>query len=1263
MNPMRPTLRLTLTALIAVLTLSPALAQPGRAGPRPAVAAAERPALPQEWVDQLQWRSIGPANMSGRITALAVYELDPSTYWAASASGGLLKTTNNGVTFEHQFDREKVVSIGDVAVAQTDPSIVWVGTGEANPRNSASWGNGVYKSTDGGTSWQHKGLDDSFQIGRVVIHPENPDIVYVGALGRLWGPNEERGLYKTTDGGETWNRILYIDEQTGVVDVNLHPEDPDTLLVATYQRKRDGFDGNDPEVKWGPGSGIHKSVDGGETWTRITQGLPTVDLGRIDIEYYRGDPSIVYALVESSRIGEEPENAPYAGVQGEDAQVGARLTEVVEDSPAAKAGLKVGDIVVQLAGEPVISYDDLIGKIRAHLAGDTVGMQFVRDRRIHSADLAFTQRPGAREDDDPGEGQPARPAGQDGGADAAERSIPAPFRTRLGGQVPNVHRQQGPGGHEFGGVYKSVDGGESWTRINSLNPRPMYFSQIRVDPGDDSHIFVLGVSLHYSSDGGETFNDDAHRGGNGATHVDHHDMWINSRDGRHVLLGNDGGLYVTYDRAAHWDHLNSFAIGQFYHVAVGPARNYRVFGGLQDNGSWGGPSRGDAGGPINEDWFRVGGGDGFICAVDPEDPDEIYYESQNGGMGRWNLRTGDRGFLRVGAPRGMSYRFNWRTPFLLSEHNSRIWYSAGNYVFRSLRKGADIQRISPEITRTDKGSATALAESPRDAGVLYVGTDDGALWMTRSGGHEWTDLFAIGLEPTGSPETPPPSEIAEAPEAPPVSEGAEAPVQPEREATQPAPESEAESQPESQPEAEAGEQQAETVADPVTGRWTLEMRGGRGGEGGGGGAQGDQSRGPGGGGAGGGFTITLDLELAGGGVVTGGVESRMGDADLSEGSFDAEAGAIRLVYEAREMRIELSGTLAADEITGTLAVGDMMSREFTARREQIEQAQQPEGEGEDRPRRRGEGDEPEPGPGQPIGELIPGPRWVSCLEASRFETGRVYMTLDGHRSDDDATYVFASEDYGRNWLSLTGNLPADCGAARVIREDITSPDILYLGTEFGAWLSIDRGQTWQSLNTNLPTVAVHEIAQHKTSGEIIAATHGRSIWILDVAPVRQLNAEAMVARAHLFEPAHAIYWRAGPGRGGTLRRFEGANAAIQAELFYRLAENVEDMKLEVRDHTGRTIRELEASGEAGLRRVTWDLRGERRGRRFAPRVDPGSYLVVLTAGNQTLAQTLRVSGDPSHPSEVLWGEEYERRLEAAEMGEEDEEGGEIDIIW
>ena len=763
----------------AVGQTEPASAPNARSRPENASAANQSAplALSEDWIKALNWRCIGPANTGGRITAIAVNESDPCMWWVASASGGLLKTVNDGFSFEHQFDRETSVSIGDVAVAPTDPKIVWVGTGEANPRNSVSWGDGVYKSTDGGKSWKNMGLNKSFQIGQIAIDPTNPDIVYVGALGRLWGPSEERGLFKTSDGGKTWDKILFVDDKTGVIDVQLQPGTPTTLLVATYERRRDGFDSNEPIKETGPGAGIQKSTDGGKTWKKITQGLPSCNLGRIGLNWYRKDPNIVYAIVESERIGQEPENAPFGGLTGEDAQVGARITSISQGGPAEHAGLKVGDIIIRMNDTAILSYDSFVREMRKHLAGETVHIEVSRERKSTVVELTFDKRPEAKEDQPPppeqaGEGTaaaageptapppaeaqgqlgeqagenrpPGAPATPSGGGRRAQSQPQQPPRQRtpfsggLGGQRENIHDQQGPSGFEFGGVFMSSDAGETWKRINSINPRPMYFSEVRADPSDNNFLYVMGIALYRSKDAGCTFTDD---GGNNA-HPDHHALWIDPHDGRHMILGNDGGLYVTHDRMETWDHLNNMAIGQFYHVAVDSRPNYMVYGGLQDNGSWGGPSRVRNGsGPINEDWISIGGGDGFVSFVDGEDPDQVYFASQNGGMGGRNLRTGDAWGIRPQGQRGVRYRWNWKTPYILSHHNSRLFYAAANYVFRSLDRGRELKPISPEITNTDKGSATALAESPRDADVLYVGTDDGALWGTRDGGHNWINLF------------------------------------------------------------------------------------------------------------------------------------------------------------------------------------------------------------------------------------------------------------------------------------------------------------------------------------------------------------------------------------------------------------------------------------------------------------------------------------------------------------------------------------------
>lgn len=999
--------------------------------------------LPESWANDLHWRSIGPSTMGGRIISLAVYEAQPSTWWAATASGGLIKTTNNGVTFEHQFDREKVVSIGHVAVSQSNKDIVWVGTGEANPRNSVSYGNGVYKSTDGGKTWSHMGLEKTFQTGRIAIHPTNPDIVYVGALGRLYGPNEDRGLYKTTDGGKTWAKVLYVDDQTGVVDIDMHPTEPDTLMVATYERARDGFDTNDPAKRWGPGGGIWKTTDGGVNWMRIKTGLPSCQIGRVGIDYYRKDPNVLMAIVESEMIAKQPEDAAYHGASVSSADAGVKVSAVkpqrrggrrggarggdqeqkkADPTPAEKSGLKKDDVILAVGGKRVNSQQDFDRACRQFRAGDEVVLAVVRDRKDLEITLTFGTFP---------------------------ENARSPFIGTLGGQSGGSPDLQGKDGHEYGGIYKSTDGGDTWKRINTLNPRPMYYSQIRIDPSDSDNIMVLGTSLYRSTDGGKTFD----RGAGNGMHVDHHAEWIDPNDGNHIIHGCDGGIYVTYDAGKNWDHLNHVAIGQFYHVGVSSDRNYRVYGGLQDNGSWGGPSRTAGTGARNHDWVRVGGGDGFRCLVDPDDKNVVYSQSQNGPPGWRNLANSQRGSLRGGrGDEGERIRYNWETPYILSAHNSKIVYTAGSRVFKSLNRGANMQTISPVITNGDRGAATALAESPKDDDIVYVGTDDGALWVTHDGGDSWIDCFKVAEE---------------------------APA---------------------------------------------------------------------------------------------------GDAP----------------------------------------------------------------EGEQPPRGPNAGDEP--AAARPIQHLVPGPRWVSELVASKFDAKRAYVTLDGHRSDDDAAYALTTDDGGKTWRSLTATLPEGAGSTRTIAEDPVNENVLYLGTEFQTFVTLDRGAHWTRFNGDLPTVSVHAFAVNVPSGEVVAGTHGRSLWITSVNEIRQMTKDVMAKGVHFYKPISAVIWRNDMSTGGTNRRFAAENPRDGAHLAYHLKKEARSVKLEILDSSGKAVREIAASESKGFHRVTWNLRGpvsipdgasERARqwymRRGGTRVGPGTYTARLTVDGEEMVQKIRVEIDPDHP--------------------------------
>lgn len=1160
--------------------------------------------LPLDWVDTLKWRSIGPANMGGRITDIAVNPDDASEYWISTAASGVLHTTNNGVTYEHQFTNQRTSSVGALAVAPSDPTRVWAGTGENNPRNSVSWGDGVYMSKDSGATWRYAGLGESFQISTIVVHPEDPDVVYVGALGRLWGPNDERGLYKTTDGGFTWERVFFVDGDTGVIEVKMHPEDPDTIVIASYERRRDMFDTNDPAVKWGDGSGIHRTTDGGATWERLAEGLPTTELGRIGLCWSASQPDNLFAVVETDRITQEPENAAWFGVSFESADLGARVRSVTEESPASAAGMKEGDIILRIADTAILDQTRLRRVLRDYVAGDAAKIEAVRDGELVEMEITFDRKPEEEEER----------------LDVHGRRRDGPFGIGLGGQRSNAQDEQGADGYQYGGIFKSEDRGTTWKRINSLNPRPMYYSEIRVDPSDENYIYVAGTRLHKSSDGGATFSSDGH---GGDVHVDHHAMWVDPADGRHIILGNDGGVYVTYDRMAHWNHHNRMAIGQFYNVTVGPRMNYMVYGGLQDNGSWGGPSRTSDGGSTNNDWFNVGGGDGFRCIVDPGNPDLVYYESQNGGMGRRDFASGEGGFLKPRAGRGddVEYRFNWNTPFLLSNFNSEIYYSAGNYVFRSVQKGSGQRRISPEITATDRGSAVALTESPLSQDVLYVGTDDGGLWMTEDGGTEWVDLMALNGPSELDPEP--------APEGEEVSgDAAEAPA----------------------PRASRVSLVAPAAEGTLQGTWECKAEGS--------GIESDDD---------GKFTVMLEVDEAG--KVTGTLDSEIGSGPIEGTVWEADKQRLMFTFkgDALTLAFDAKADLEGGTMSGTIeAAGGAFSFTWTGSRsaDSEAEAEAPAVEPAEEPAEaEAVAEAVVEDPAEPkkakkkkklkntLDQLLPGRRYVSDLKASRHDRKTVYATFDGHRSNDLVPHVFASSDLGRSWRSLRANLPDSAGSARAILEDARNENVLYLGCEFGIYVSVDKGESWTRFNSNLPTVPVHDLAQHEGMNELVAGTHGRSIWILDVGAVSQMTEEVMEADATLLKPTDVHLMARGKRHGQTGNHlFTGTNPEQGAAISYVLNRRARDLAVEILDSEGNVISTLDADGSKGMHTVRWNLRRSSgdagRGRRGSRRSMPGVYVVRMTAGGAVQTQSFEVHNDPKQATtEWIAFEEAEEELQ------------------
>ena len=569
-------------------------------------------------------REIGPANMSGRIVDIAVDPGRPATWFVASASGGLFRTKNAGTTFEPVWDRAATVSIGAVAVSPKDPKVVWIGSGEANARNSVSWGNGVYLSKDGGDTWAHVGLAESFQIGAIAAHPSDANTAFVAACGKLWGRNPGRGLYRTKNTGKTWQKVLEVDSATGAIDVLIDAKTPARMWAATWPRLRDAFDGNAPVERWGKGGGIWRSEDGGTTWRRVTLGLPTCAIGRVGLTQCTSQPDVLYAIVESARIG-----------------------------------------------------------------------------------------------------------WQSGSKNANAKGKKLPFGTRLGGQAPNIQDQQGNDGHECGGIYRSDDGGKSWRRVNSLNPRPFYYSQVRVDPEDPERVYVLGVTYWESTDGGKSFDKAPH-----TLHPDFHALWIDPKNPEHMLIGCDGGLAESYDRGQNWRAFHNLPCGQVYRVRVDDKRPYRIYAGYQDNGSWTVPSRTRfEEGLWTADARNLGWGDGFTVMPHPVIEDRVYYSWQFGSI-RWRLLDGlaQGGVPKAKASSGKAMRYNWDTPYAFAQKTHDLWY-AGNQVVRVRANKAEV--VSPDLALDDRGSATELEFSPKKRGVVWVGTDDGALWLSKNDGKAW----------------------------------------------------------------------------------------------------------------------------------------------------------------------------------------------------------------------------------------------------------------------------------------------------------------------------------------------------------------------------------------------------------------------------------------------------------------------------------------------------------------------------------------------
>jgi len=831
----------------------------------------------------LRLRSIGPAFTSGRISGFAIDPANPTRYYVAVASGGVWKTTNAGVTWTPIFDNEASYSIGAIAVDPKNFLTVWVGTGENNSQRSVSYGSGLYKSEDGGRTWRNVGLRTSEHIGRIAIDPKDANIVYVASQGPLWGPGGERGLFKTTDGGKTWKNILNISEHTGVTDVVIDHNDPNTIYAAAYQRRRHMW----TLINGGPESALYKSTDAGATWNRLRAGLPTVELGRIGLAISPVDSNVIYATVEAA------------------------------------------------------------------------------DRR--------------------------------------------------------------------GGIFRSSDRGSSWERRNEFDSTAMYYSRILADPKEVDRIYVMNVFLMVSDDGGRTIR----RLGERNKHVDNHDMWINPNNTDHYLVGGDGGIYESFDRGVHWDFKQNLPVTQFYDITTDNAKPfYNVYGGTQDNFSFGGPSRTrSASGITNPDWFVTNGGDGFRSQVDPEDPNIIYSESQNGGLVRFDKRTGERiGIQPQPIPADDPYRWNWDSPFIISPHSRTRLYFAADKLFKSDDRGDSWQLISGQLSRNldrDKlpvmgkvwgidavaknastaffGNASALAESPKKEGLIYVGTDDGLVQVSEDGGKNWRKI-----------------------------------------------------------------------------------------------------------------------------------EKFPGVADMA---------------------------------------------------------------------------------------------YVSRIIASNHDANTAFVSFDNHQNNDFKPYLLKTTDAGRTWTSLSANLPKN-GPVLAIAEDHVNSNLLFTGTEFGVWFSIDGGEKWIQLKGGMPTIAVRDLNIQKRENDLVVGTFGRGIYILDdYTPLRLLKPEMLRQEAAVFPIKDALMYIQSQPLGGRGKSFQGEryytadNPPFGATVTWYLkdpirtrrerrqeaerdasrrggpvgwptreqlrAEEEEDapaIVITITDSSDRVVRRLTGPVSAGMQRLTWDLR-------------------------------------------------------------------------
>jgi len=853
------------------------------------VARADEWKIDSDTFEGLSARSLGPGVMSGRITCIDGVPGDRITLWVGSADGGVWTSPDGGTTWKPVFDKY-TMCIGALRISPADPKTVWVGTGESWARNSVGVGDGVWKTTDGGDTWAHLGLEKTERIARIVVDPRHPDTVLVAATGPMFNDSPDRGVYRTRDGGRTWEKVLYVDAGTGAGDLAMDPQDPSVLYATmwSYRRKPWTF------TSGGPGSGMYKSVDGGTTWRRLTAGLPAGELGRICVAVSPARASRVYAVVESKST-------------------------------------------------------------------------------------AF---------------------------------------------------------------YRSDDCGEHWTRLNDSNSnvtwRPFYFANLVADPKNIDRVYKGGLQLSITDDGGRTFGSNGGGFGGGSYHSDLHALWIDPHNPEWMVLGTDGGCYVSQDRGSTWRAVQNLPVGQFYHVSYDSKWPYNVYGGLQDNGTWRGPSS-YSGGVPNRAWQNLNGGDGMWAFVDPRDEDILYSEYQGGELSRTNIPTGETKSIqplrREGEPK---LRFNWNTPLHVGPASGALYIGA-QFLYRSDDRGNSWQRISPDLTTNDpmkqkqeesgglsvdnssaENNCTiyAIGESPKDSNVVWVGTDDGNLQLTRDGGRTWANLTKNlpGLTPC---------------------------------------------------------------------------------------------------------------------------------------------------------------------------------------------------------------------------------TWISYVCPSPHDPAACFVTADGHMLGDMAPHVFATTDYGRTWTPIVGGLT---GYAHVVKQDLVNPRLLFVGTELGLYCSLDGGQQFAQIHAGIPNVAVRDLAIQPREGDLLVATHGRGIFVLDdLSPLRALTPQVLAADASFLSTRPSVLViPTGEQRFDGDTDYSGESLSEQAVITYFLKKRhlIGDLRVEVYDAQGHLLQTLPGSRRRGINRVLWPMR--LKGPKIppaanlvpnyfafvGPRAAAGEYKVKLIRNKDTYETTISLVPDP-----------------------------------